>query len=71
MPHSHHHGCKHDLKYCEVCDVVYCTKCGKEWGKTVFYYSYSSPYVYPLPNTNPYPLTYTATAHSCEGMVGG
>ena len=24
--------CKHVLKYCEECDVVECTKCGKEWG---------------------------------------
>jgi hypothetical protein len=28
--HNHCH-CEHDLKYCEKCDVVYCTKCGKEW----------------------------------------
>lgn len=23
---------QHDLKYCSVCDKVYCVKCGKEWG---------------------------------------
>lgn len=30
--HNHNH-CHHDLKYCEVCDVVYCTKCSWEWGR--------------------------------------
>lgn len=29
--HNHSH-CLHDLKYCEHCDVVYCTKCDREWG---------------------------------------
>ena len=23
--------CKHELKFCEVCEKVYCTKCGIEW----------------------------------------
>lgn len=23
--------CKHVLKFCEHCDIVYCEKCGKEW----------------------------------------
>lgn len=36
--HTHCH-CKHELKYCEVCGVVYCTKCGKEWTEK-FVYTY-------------------------------
>ncbi len=32
--HNHEHNqCDHDLKYCPHCDVVYCTKCNREWGK--------------------------------------
>lgn len=23
--------CEHKLKYCDHCDVVYCTKCKREW----------------------------------------
>jgi len=30
MAHSHC-GCKHNLRHCEHCDVVYCVRCGKEW----------------------------------------
>jgi hypothetical protein len=29
--HNHNH-CSHDLKYCEKCDVCYCTRCDREWG---------------------------------------
>lgn len=33
--HNHFHNhCNHSLQYCGVCDVVYCTKCGKEWSAT-------------------------------------
>lgn len=46
--HSHSH-CSHDLKYCDHCDVVYCTKCDREWGGHVHYepyrwYYYGTPY---------------------------
>ncbi len=27
-----HNECEHNLKYCSKCDVVYCTKCKREWG---------------------------------------
>lgn len=26
--------CKHELKHCAHCDVVYCEKCKKEWKET-------------------------------------
>ena len=26
-----HHNCEHQVRYCKVCDVAYCVKCGKEW----------------------------------------
>lgn len=43
--HSHSH-CPHDLKYCEHCDVVYCTKCDREWGGHQHYtwYYAGTPY---------------------------
>ena len=53
MSHHKHCHCDHDLKYCSHCDVVYCTKCGKEWGQKHYCYPWTYPY---------YPWTYTATA---------
>lgn len=29
--HNHHNHCKHTLKFCHACNVVYCDTCGKEW----------------------------------------
>jgi hypothetical protein len=36
----HEHGCQHELVHCPVCDVVYCKKCGKEWGQHQHWYTY-------------------------------
>ena len=42
-----HNECEHSLKYCSKCDVVYCTKCKREWGgHSHSYYGYY-PWVYP------------------------
>ena len=36
---SHEHlDCVHDLCYCEHCDIVYCKKCKREWGKKEYIY---------------------------------
>lgn len=45
--HTHYHThCKHDLSYCDHCDVCFCTKCGREWGQK-FTYTYTvDPYVW-------------------------
>ncbi len=33
MPkHNHHAHCLHVVKWCERCDITYCSKCSKEWG---------------------------------------
>ncbi len=41
MSHKHDHTeCDHQLKYCTVCKVPYCTVCGKEWHN----YNYSWAY---------------------------
>jgi hypothetical protein len=62
-----HCECKHELKHCPVCDVVYCTKCGKEWGKTVYINNY--PVTYNPPTTYepyfPWQITYSGT-HTCN-----
>lgn len=28
---NHEHHCHHEFRFCSVCDVVYCKKCGSEW----------------------------------------
>ena len=38
-----HEECEHQLKYCKVCDVVYCTKCKKEWGQSHYTWGYTTP----------------------------
>lgn len=37
--HNHSTCCEHEVKYCKVCDVCYCMKCGKEW--KVYQYNWS------------------------------
>ena len=29
----HDHHCAHVLLYCSTCDVAYCSRCSREWGK--------------------------------------
>ncbi len=36
----HIHHCAHVLLYCSSCDVAYCSKCSREWGK----YTNCQPY---------------------------
>lgn len=43
--------CEHELKHCEQCDIVYCTKCNKEWKAGVETYKITT---WPLVT---YPLT--------------
>lgn len=39
--HSHAHDhCEHEMAHCKVCDIAYCRKCAREWGKWVW----SQPY---------------------------
>jgi hypothetical protein len=61
MTHNSHPAkCKHILKHCEHCDVVYCEKCNKEWKKETIrtYYDVGT-------TTLPYnpPVTYTSCSH--------
>ncbi len=53
MIHDHHNHCSHVFKYCERCDVIYCTKCSKEWKDQPINWVY--PIYYPYgPCTSPW-----------------
>ncbi len=39
--------CEHELKYCSNCDMVYCTKCEKEWKYNYYYYTWYN-HTYPI-----------------------
>ena len=47
MKHDHTkpNECKHSLKHCEDCDIVYCEKCEKEWNFFVNDWTYPQPYM--------------------------
>lgn len=56
--HSHtHNHCKHDVAYCEHCDICYCIKCGREWGQKVTYEHRFEPYIWTYRGI-PYTVTY-------------
>jgi len=38
-----HKDCKHELKYCKVCDVAYCVKCQREWYQRQYNWTWTSP----------------------------
>lgn len=40
--HNHDCHCFHDLRYCSVCDTVYCKKCDKEWERKYQCWTYAS-----------------------------
>ena len=63
--HNHGSCCKHEeVKYCGVCKLVYCVKCGEEWGKRDYTWTWTYP-TYPTYPTGTYP-TYNNT-----GTVSG
>ena len=58
----HDHHCAHVLAYCGSCDVAYCKKCSREWGKyTNWYYPNTTCTTYP---NNLTVNTAGTTAHS-------
>lgn len=58
-----HCGCVHCLHYCQYCNVVYCCKCGQQWGQGYSYY-----YTYPqYTTTNPVLGAGTTTIGTCVG----
>ena len=36
-----HVNCQHTINYCSTCDMVYCTKCAKEWGVRAQWYPWT------------------------------
>jgi len=57
QPHQHFHMCEHNVKYCAVCDVAYCTMCGKEWHT----YNYNWQWYPSAIHYNWYPYTINGT----------
>lgn len=54
-----HDTCKHELKYCKICDVCYCEKCNKEWKYFTLNWSYyPDTYVYKYNPQQPYKITW-------------
>jgi len=62
--HNHNH-CLHDLKYCDHCDTVYCTKCDREWGVHVHYQPYTWYYY-----GTPYTVRYADTGYTISCSTG-
>jgi hypothetical protein len=67
MLHNHNHNhlpviCSHNTRLCKQCDIVFCSKCGKEWEPKTNY-TFTTTYggfgVSPLSGT-----TYTVHKHS-------
>jgi hypothetical protein len=58
--HTHNH-CLHDLKYCDHCDTVYCTKCDREWIGHAHYtwHYYGTPYYVYWGDKSNYTITTT------------
>lgn len=62
--HEKPKACKHELKHCDHCDVVYCEKCKKEWGQDKPMFDklkelerrYRDPLPYTTPYTKPIPV---------------
>jgi len=56
-----HKICEHEIKYCNICDVAYCEKCGKQWYANNYWISYT-PSTY-VGVTNPPTITYSTHTH--------
>ncbi len=52
-----HKVCEHEIKYCNVCDIAYCEKCGKQWYAYTITYT---PYTTYVGTENPPTITYKA-----------
>lgn len=66
--HKHNH-CNHELKYCDHCDVVYCTKCSREWGNKVTYTFSTSPWIWYYYNV-PYTVRWEDGGYSINTTAG-
>ena len=59
----HDHHCAHVLAYCGSCDVAYCKKCSREWGKYTNWHRV--PY-YTTVTTSPNILTSNTTTSTSD-----
>ena len=52
MSDHNHHCCKHAVKLCEHCNIVYCAKCRFEWKEPCkLYHGYNWTYSIPANTT--------------------
>lgn len=71
--HEHSRDCKHELKFCEHCNVVYCVKCKTEWKPpcTLNHYPYYNVWgtiPCPTPSITPYTTPWTLDTNSTSGL---
>ncbi len=68
--HGYHNHCKHDLSYCDKCDVVYCEECGREWGTKKYSYTYTfDPYIWTYRGI-PYTVTWGDSGYTLTTSNG-
>lgn len=68
--HSHtHNHCNHDIAYCQICDICYCTKCNREWGRKVVYEYKYEPYIWTYQGV-PYTVTFNNGDYSLTTSNG-
>lgn len=69
--HNHtYNGCNHNLQHCTHCDVVYCTKCSKEWSSTNYAWSFLKDYEYNK-KTTPYYVGDDLSRYNVVSLQGG
>lgn len=61
-----HHQCEHEIAYCKVCDVCYCKKCNKEWGRNIWYWNHPNWSTVGNKDSSEVQITYASHAHTGE-----
>lgn len=67
MVNKHDHTvCEHEVRYCKICDVCYCVKCGREWPSSLNTWTYTVPNTTTWPSVSIYPTTCYHSTFSSE-----
>jgi len=67
----HDHHCAHVLLYCSSCDVAYCSRCSREWGKYTNWYWPNTNRVTTYPNSTSANDTVTISGVHSQGNHTG
>jgi len=67
----HDHHCAHVLLYCSTCDVAYCKKCSREWGKYTNWYYPNTTWTTTYPNNLTVNTAGTGTTAHSQGHHAG